>query len=257
MRILLLLSLLIVSTPARAEAPAARAFTTTEEAYKGIGNLARSLRAQGNRRSLFAGIYALTIQATHQKLARGEFRNPAWVRSLIVNYANIYRRTIQLELSGQRSKLPIAWQHAFNYTATTVPYPVEGRETWSPELDAVYGIHVHIARDLVEALFLTPAHFRSASVQSDYFQITEALRGSMPAIYSYFSSFRTGPSPLFLVEQPMMMSWIADLRREAWVNASAYANQSAAVKQRLLSQLDRRTESRSRRHGALLLLLPR
>ncbi len=54
-----------------------------------------------------------------------------------------------------------------------------------------------------------------------------------------------------------MMSWIADLRREAWENASANSNHSAAVKQRLLSQLDHRTESRSRRHGGLLLLLPR
>ncbi len=184
MRVLLLLSLLIVSPPARAEAPAASAYTSTEEAHKGLGSLARSLRAQGNRRSLFAGIYALTVQATHQKLARGEFRNPAWVRSLIVNYANIYRRTIQLELAGQRTKLPVAWQHAFEYTARTVPSPAEGKETWSPELDAIYGIHVHIARDLVEALFITPTDFRSASVQADYFEITEALRGTMPAIYS-------------------------------------------------------------------------
>lgn len=255
MRPFLLLFVLLLPFPASADP--ARDFRTTEEAYKGIGQLARTLRAQGNRRSLFAGVYALTIESTHEALARGEFRNPAWVRLLIVNYANIYRRTLQLELAGQRAKLPVAWQHAFGYIARTVPYAEEGKETWSADLDAVYGIHVHIARDLVEALFVTSTDFRSASVQADFFHITEALRGTMPAIYAYFSSFRGGFSPLFMIEQNVMMGWIADLRRDAWANAAAYTHLNGAQKRSALSQLDRRVESRSRRHGGLLPLLPR
>lgn len=235
----------------------AKDFTTTKEAYEGIGNLARALRRHGNRRALFAGIYALTIEATHKRLAAGGFRNPAWVRSLIVNYANIYRRTIRLELTGQRSKLPVAWQHAFGYIARTVPYAEEGKETWSADLDAVYGIHVHIARDLVEALFATPTNFRSPSQEADYLAITESLRGTMPAIYSWFSSFRGGFSPLAPIERSVMMNWIASLRREAWANAAAYAHLGPQGRAQLLRSIDARTERRSRRHGGLLPLLPR
>lgn len=269
MRPFLLLVALLLSAPTHADDTVdliaatrlvdhvSRDFTTTKEAYEGIGNLARTLRRHGNRRALFAGVYALTIEATHKRLAAGGFRNPAWVRSLIVNYANIYRRTIQLELSGQRGKLPIAWQHAFGYIARTVPYAEEGQETWSADLDAVYGIHVHIARDLVEALFVTPTNFRSPSVHADYLEITESLRGTMPAIYSWFSSFRGGFSPFAPLEQGVMMEWIADLRRHAWANAAASAHLGPKGRAATLRSIDARTEKRSRRHGGLLPLLPR
>lgn len=263
MRPFLLLIALLLAIPSYADdTPATRLvdyvsrdYATTQEAYEGIGNLARALRKHGNRRALFAGVYALTIEATHKRLAAGGFRNPAWVRSLIVNYANIYRRTIQLELSGQRAKLPVAWQHAFGYIARTVPYAEEGKETWSADLDAVYGIHVHIRRDLVEALFLTPTRFASASQHADYLAITESLRGTMPAIYAWFSSFRGGFSPFAPIEQGVMMEWIAHLRAEAWENAAAHGRSGPAGRKAALAWLDKEVERRSRKYGGLLPLL--
>lgn len=235
----------------------AKEFTTLDETRQGVRAIAGALRGHGNRRGLFAGIYALTIEATAGMLARGEFRNQAWVRSLVVNYANIYRRGLHLELTGQRAQLPLGWELAYGYIARTVPYAEEGKETWSADLDAVYGIQVHIARDLVEALFVTPTNFASASQRADFFLITEALRGTMPAIYSLFTAYRGTWSPFAPIEQGVMMNWIADLRAGAWANAAANSRLGPAGRRGVLAAIDQEGTRRARKHGALLPLLPR
>lgn len=269
MRSALLLLALLVSSPAvsygdASPSPAAtlasltaKEFTSLDETQRGVRAIAGALRGYGNRRGLFAGIYALTIEATAQMLARGEFRNPAWVRSLVVNYANIYRRGLHFELTGQRAKLPLGWQLAYGYIARTVPYAEEGKETWSADLDAVYGIQVHIARDLVEALFITPTNFASASQRTDFFLITEALRGTMPAIYSLFTAYRGAWSPFAPIEQSVMMSWIADLRAAAWANVAANAHLGPVGRKKVLSAIDQDGTRRALKHGTLLPLLPR
>ncbi len=232
-------------------------FKSTEEAYKGVGRIAFELRQKGDRRALFAGIYALTIEATHRKLARGEFKNTRWVQALIVNYANLYRRTLQLELSGHRSELPRGWRLAFGYIASTSARPGQGKEVWSADLDAVYGIHVHIARDLVEALWITPTRFTTPSIKADFLKITESLRSTMPAIYRYYLRFRGHASVFAPIEQSVMMNWIAQLRARAWEDASFYQDLSKAQKAGALRKIDFHAEALARRHGVLLPLLPR
>jgi hypothetical protein len=255
MRMILMAITLILTLPAAKaetyESITREAYATPADAAASVQKLGLALRKHGNRRGLFALVYAQTIAAANQKLARGEFKNPAWVSRLIVNYANLYRRTIRAELAGQRASLPKAWQVEFNYIASTTP-----RE-WSADLDVVYGINVHIARDLVEALLITPTDFRSPSVKSDYFLITEALNGAMPGIWDTFMDFSRSFRFLPGLQRDVMITWIGDLRYLAWLNAVEYSGHDQAGRARLVRELDAKVAKRSLRYGTALPLLPR
>jgi len=228
-----------------------KAYTTPQGAAASVKALGKALYKKRDRRSLFPLIYALTIDSANRKLSNGEFENPRWVRSLIVNYANIYRRTIQAELQGKRSRLPRAWQIGFSY-AEKAPYG-----SWSADRDLVYGINVHIAHDLVEALLITPTDFRSPSVRRDYFLITEALRGAMPAIWRIFVAHSNSLHLIPAIERELMVTWIGDLRYLAWMNAASWARYSKATQARLLRALDSKVARQSLNHGTLLPLLSR
>lgn len=205
-------------------------FKTPTEAANAFRSLSSELRAKGDRRSLFSGIYSLTIQATAQKLERKEFENPAWVEELVVNYANLYRRTISAELKGQRAELPRGWQMAFRLA--------QNRDNWSPTLDSVYTINVHIARDLVQALYLTPTNFRSKSVLRDYNKITTALNSAMPKIFALFNSYGRDFALPSWMEQSVMIDWISHLRAQAWNRTVKYPRLTERQLQSYLKQID-------------------
>ena len=158
--------------------PISKDYKTPIEAATALHELAERLKARGDKRSLFPSVYQITVATTAAKLASHEFHNPQWVHDLVVNYANLYRQTIYLELTGQRRKIPLGWQLNFNYIATT--------NKWSPDTDLVYGIQVHIARDLVEALYVTPTNFNDPATRADFFQISEILREAMPSFGPLF-----------------------------------------------------------------------
>jgi len=234
-------------------------FVSTEDAVRSVRAMGLELKSKGDHRALFPLIYALTIESAEKKLADHEFRNPRWTTTLIINYANLYRRTILQELSGHRAATPKAWQFEFNFAA---PMPDATGVTasqslaWSPDFDAVYGINVHIARDLIEALFITPTDFSDENVHQDYLLITAALANVMPQIWSLFSSFSDVHYSLSNISQAVMMNWIGELRIQAWSRASQASHSSIEQKRSLLNQVDTEVAFRSRVYGTMLPLMP-
>lgn len=226
-------------------------FTSPREAAVSIRALGLALQRQHDHRALFPLIYALTIEATERRLAAGGFRNPRWVSALVVNYANLYRETIRRELSGKRESLPLGWQLEFGYVSSASAH---GR--WQADLDVVYGIHVHIARDLVEALLITPTKFTTPSLRADFLLITDSLREAMPRIWRLFRNYQQDEQFLPSFQQSVMLKWIADLRYIAWENAESFSPYPKSVQARLIRDLDIRTTRRSKRHGALLPVVP-
>jgi len=245
MRFLALIALLLPSL-SHASAYADRPYTTPQDASSSVRALGLELRKKGDTRALFPLVYSLTIQSAERQLARGAFRNSAWVTTLIVNYANLYRRTIQAELAGKRRTLPAGWQVEFDRS---------NYDGWSADADIVYGIHVHIARDLVEALLITPTNFASPSVRADFFQITEALQETMPEIWNVFLSYSSTPRLLPGLEKSVMMTWIAELRARAWDQAVAASRYNRSAQSQFLRELDAKVARRSLRHGVLLPVL--
>ncbi|HMN68418.1 MAG TPA: DUF5995 family protein [Bdellovibrionales bacterium] len=236
MRTLLLILVTVIGLDAAAR-PArwvAREFQTPREASQKIGAMARELEAEKDPRALFAHVYSLTIQATAKNLER--FANPAWVSRLVLNYANIYRKTVYNELRGRHTSMPLAWQFEFEYARG-------GRGEWKPDFDVIYGINVHIARDLVEALYVTPTDFANPSLHRDFLKISDVLTGTMPAIWSVYARFTRSLGLFPGLQQSVMTGWIRRLRAKAW--------NDALVKTRL-SALDQKCIREARRYGLWL-----
>lgn len=218
-------------------------FTSLEEASNSIRKLSEELRAQGDRRALFPAIYAITIGASDRELKKGRFQEPEWTRQLMLNYANLYRRTILSELNQKTQEVPAAWQVAFAYAR---------RSDWSPEIDAVYGINVHIARDLIEALYVTPTNFNNEKMRADFYYISEILKDSMPKIWAAFNLYpRALMLPSFL-EKQVMVSWITNLRHRVWLNAKSVSHLSVDKKYEYLNKIDRRAARQARQFGLFL-----
>ena len=222
-------------------------FKTPDEAARKLQNLANQLRSANNNLSLFPSVYTITIANTMAGLRNAEFYRPQWAYQLVLNYANLYRRTIYNELSGHRERVPQGWQLDFGYC--------EQRTNYIPDLDLVYGINVHIARDLVEALYLTPTNFSDDLQRADFFQITEVLRQAMPQIWQVFLSYSQARNLPPSLEQDAMMNWISRLRAGVWENAKKSYHLTAKGRQNYLMQLDAWLSEQARKHGLLLPLL--
>lgn len=249
-----ILALFILFFGVQSQALAARNLSLIEHDYKSISEASQSigafseiLRAQKDRRALFAGIYSLTIATTEKRLRQGEFKNPIWIRDLIVNYANLYRRTLYFEMTGQRAKVPKGWQYEFRFT--------ESSSQWTPDLDVVYGINVHITRDLVEALFVTPTNFKASSVRRDFLKITEALGEAMPGIWRLYNSYERWSLVPACFEKSVAYNWISYLRFQAWKRAAAAAHLSSTGKKTYLDRLDRWLVTEQHSYGMLLPIL--
>ena len=218
-------------------------YESLEEASRSIQTLSDELRALGDRRALFPAIYAITISASDRELKKGRFQAPEWTRQLMINYANLYRRTIFNELTQQNQDVPRAWQVAFQYTR---------RADWSPEVDAVYGINVHIARDLVEALMVTPTDFDNEKMRGDFYFISDILKSAMPKIWAVFHLYPRALALPSFIEKQVMTSWIASLRHRVWMNAKSVRHFPLAKKYEYLDQIDRKAARQARQFGLLL-----
>lgn len=225
-------------------APLLNEYQTPTEARLAMQAVAADLRARGDHRSLFPAIYALTIATAERELSQNYFVNKEWVSSLVVNYANIYRHTILDELLGRRGNLPKAWQYEFDYVEST------RKQGWIPDLDMVYSIHVHITRDLVEAMFVTPTDYGPKSTADDFFKITTALQSEMPRIWTEFLSYESIHFPAQLA-LPIMSNWIGELRSGAWQMANVYHRLPAEKRQSVLDYLDQQVVNSSRSQGLM------
>lgn len=218
-------------------------FQSGTGAAQSVQKLAEYFQSKGDRRGQFAQIYAITIAQTMHNLKQGAFENPKWVETLIVNYANIYRRTIVRELSGKRGQLPVAWQNEFDYVE---------REDWIATFDVIYGIKVHITRDLVEALYVTPTEFGNASIRRDFFRISDALESAMPQIWAVYLYYSHSLPVMSQFTSGTVFEWIARLRARAWEDARRTAKYSSKDKAFVLQELDRKSK-RIRHFGILAL----
>lgn len=233
-------------------------FASVAEARRKIQDLGLEMNEQRDRRSLFARVYSLTIAATETALKNGQFEDPKWVQQLVVRYANIYRKDILKELQGQRADLPRGWQIEFNYIEENLKDLALAPEDriWLADLDLIYGIHVHIRRDLVEALLSSGTDFSSPAHRHDFFQITATLRQTMPQIWNVFMEYTPTRYNVPGPGQSVMINWISDLRAEAWLTAEEWSDLNPVDQSEKLIQLDEDVAKRSARYGQLLPLLP-
>src|SRR5665647_74003 len=134
-------------------------FESTQEISQTLDSAGKLLKQIHDPRGLFLEIYATTISGVIGRIEKGEFKNPEWIRILLINYANIYRDALANDLSGNKDAVPPAWRVAFDASR-------DGKERPGSELLTAMG--AHISRDLVHALLISNTDFDSKDTKSDF-----------------------------------------------------------------------------------------
>lgn len=201
-------------------------FKSPESIIESFSAAGKLLRSSNDPRGLFLEVYATTIQGVFTYLRAGNFQNPEWVRSLLINYANVYREIIYNEIINSKKALPPSWAHVFEVIND------EERKI-SSELMAT--MEVHISRDMVHALLLSNTNFKSASIESDYLKIAKSLETQTPKIWKIINSYGKVKEILPAKwQEKILLQWTYQLRKQAWRNAEA-KSMIANTKQRLSS----------------------
>ena len=116
-------------------------FERVPEVRTRLDALADRFAESGDRRAVFAAVYARMTRRTGRALADGHFDDADWVRRYLVDFAERYRRAALAFERGTRT--PPAWRVAFG--AAT------GDETLVVQ-DALCGIVAHVVFDLAFTL---------------------------------------------------------------------------------------------------------
>jgi hypothetical protein len=119
------------------------------EGSAGIGALVRRmegllepLEARGDPARFFLATYLRTTRAVAEELARGGFRDPAWVERWDVAFADLYLDAIEDAEAGRRPPGP--WAVAFGAGA--------GADGVAPLGHVLLGMNAHINYDLAQSL---------------------------------------------------------------------------------------------------------
>jgi hypothetical protein len=118
-------------------------YSSVADAHQGLLDLQDALDARNDRRVIFLSVYTRMTDAVADHIDRGTFENPAWVRSYLVAFANLYRKAVHTYETDRLQDLPDAWQLAFDAANNTDSLVIQ---------DAALGVNAHINYDLALAL---------------------------------------------------------------------------------------------------------
>jgi hypothetical protein len=113
------------------------------DAHDRLVALHQHFEACEDRRAVFLAIYARTTAAIADRIDRGGFEDPDWVRAYLVAFADLYRRAVHADETGARDAVPGPWRLAFDAARD---------ETCLVLQDAALGVNAHINYDLALAL---------------------------------------------------------------------------------------------------------
>jgi hypothetical protein len=120
---------------------AAAAYGSVADVTAGLDLIERRFRERHDRRGVFATAYLHITRSILRRLDAGGFEDPAWVRSYLVAFANLYREALLGYEAG--AAVPKAWRMAFDVARAGTGLVVQ---------HLVLGINAHINHDLALAL---------------------------------------------------------------------------------------------------------
>jgi hypothetical protein len=187
------------------------------EAYDKLTCLEAHFLGHGDRRAIFASVYALTTRRVAESIDQGEYTNTAWMKAYQTEFANHYRRALHSYAIGQRNQVPSAWLLAFDQAATGQTLIIQ---------DVLLGMNAHTNFDLafaIEAVKLSP---NTASRFADHTRVNDALAEVsaevMDALGSLYgaSNYALLGSALGPIDDILVAGGMAAARQNAWNNAA-------------------------------------
>ncbi|MFB6080579.1 MAG: DUF5995 family protein [Haloferacaceae archaeon] len=124
-------------------APVERPFDSVADAEDGLGTLKGRLRDRRDRRAVFLSIYVRMTRAVRERIERGGFRDPDWMRRYTTTFANYYRAAFLAFEQGRDGAVPAPWRIAFGAAGGGDALVVQ---------NAFLGVNAHINYDLALAL---------------------------------------------------------------------------------------------------------
>jgi hypothetical protein len=190
-------------------------YTSHWDAYDGIACLEEHFLAAGDRRAIFASVYALTTLRVAESIDAGEYTNTAWMQSYQTEFANHYRRAVREYELGHRSAVPDAWLAAFDAAASGETLIIQ---------DILLGMNAHINFDLafaIERVRISPSttsrYLDHTRVNDALGEVAEEITAALTSLYG--SNFAALDAALGVVDELLLAGGMASARQNAWNNA--------------------------------------
>lgn len=119
-------------------------FVSPRHAYAQLRCLEKHFVSRGDRRAIFASMYALTTLRVAESIEAGAYRDDEWVFDYLVRFANAYREALYDYERGARREVPGAWLIAFDSARSGSNLILQ---------DALLGMNAHITYDLAHVLY--------------------------------------------------------------------------------------------------------
>lgn len=196
-----------------------RAPATLAQAAERLEKMAHELSARGDRRGLFASVYAVQVRAMEQELAvPGRYTNPDWMRRMSLDFAQRYFDAFEAYERGDRAAVPTSWQRAFDHAQKAQGPAVN---------DLMLSMNAHINHDLPLSVAATQG---KGPQKADFLRFNDALKASVDDVQTLFTTqhLKTADSVAAKLDRAVgpLDEWgtgqlIAAWRSRAWRNAQA------------------------------------
>jgi Family of unknown function (DUF5995) len=176
------------------------------------------LEAAGDPARFFLATYLRTTRAVAEELARGGFRDPAWVERWDVAFAGLYLDAVEAARAGRRPPEP--WAVAFG---------AGGGDGLPPLRHVLLGMNAHINYDLAQSLLavISQAEFDNpgllADRRADHEHIDQVLVARVGAEDTELEAVGGPRSRTDRVLQPLnrlaTKRFLRESRAKVWANA--------------------------------------
>jgi hypothetical protein len=198
------------------------AYASHWAAYDGLACLEEHFLATGDRRAIFASVYALTTLRMAQSIDGGDYTNTAWMQNYQTTFANYYRKALHDYEVGNASAVPEPWRIAFDAAASGETLIIQ---------DALLGMNAHINFDLPFAIEKVKISPNTTSRYLDHTRVNDVLAEVGDEIIAalgslYGSNYATLDAALGPADELFLSVGMATARQNAWNNAVSLTNSS-------------------------------
>jgi hypothetical protein len=120
-------------------------YLSLDEALRSLQAIEGVLRAEHDRRAVFATAYSVITDAIRERVRAGWFGDNAWAERYAVAFANLYREALAAYEAGATETLPKSWRFSFDTSRSGRGLLIQ---------DLVLGVNAHVNHDLALALQL-------------------------------------------------------------------------------------------------------
>jgi len=118
-------------------------YTSLDDFADRLARLKDALDARDDPRAVFAAMYVVLTDNGAAAIARGDFKDGAWVAAFMVAFGNLYRQAFYDYETGRLDRVPPPW---------IVTFDAAKDNSVTVFQHALLGIHAHINRDVPYAI---------------------------------------------------------------------------------------------------------